>query len=901
MKKHLQNIIESKNKHKLVVFVGSGISKSSETEYIKMPLWNDLIDELKNELNIKDESNYLKLAQLYYLEFGEFTYYNKLKNLLDKKLSPSSTHKLIFEIKPQYVITTNWDKLLDETIEENALIYDIVVSDKDLVKSNEQKKLIKMHGDFEHHNLVFKEDDYLNYSKDFPLIENFIKSILSTHTVIFLGYSYNDYNLKQIMKWIQSFSTVKPPAYLITSRENKSEILYLQNHGINTLVLDNKFGGTTNERIQSFLEKIKDNNFNLNDEFTFEETIEFFYQKLSPYNNLNSILIKQIQESLNEYIPLNYEENYFLLDFSRNENNYFKKFIEILKLMDENKFDKEILKKYQEKVNIIFKIFSNAGVGGILLTEKTYYKLDFEIYNKCNLKNIIEYNLDVNKTTTDLELAYIYYILNEKELSFKIYDQMIKESMKVKDYIQMFISMSNRNELLYSLRVDFYIKDRKKYQDIPLYDLNEKYHDIPNNVKTILEPIISKIKDFTFIYQFAFEITKLLKDKQDSKKTVENGGIVWSNNIYESSLKHKNLLYYLLSNGLLIERYNEISTILKNFIDISITRQSINENLSFNQLELFTCIKFVNEKELIDSLEEYIKKDSIKRLVLSDENIQYLITTLDNLLFHLSKKSSTILNIDSITGKVILLLSIIKLNKNDSKKIIDSLKKIIELENCSIFIYKKLNGFLGYQYSLYDEKFDNEILFNLLNIILSKIITKKYNGHDLIALNYNYINNLYGHILINSNKKFNDKVLIKQLLLVINLWNNKEQIGISKYFLINLYDISNNDNKKRIKKFISKISINNLEINELIDYNLFLLCNDLIKNKQLKSTIELVKQQLDDELKQYRDRKYFSTQLYGWLSMIKYLVKEKKYTELEIIYKELESIINNYKEPKPIF
>lgn len=901
MKKHLKNIIEAKNKHKLVVFVGSGISKSSETEYIKMPLWNDLIDELKNELNIKDESNYLKLAQLYYLEFGEFTYYNKLKSLLDKKLSPSSTHKLIFDIKPQYVITTNWDKLLDETIEENALIYDIVVSDKDLVKSNEQKKLIKMHGDFEHHNLVFKEDDYLNYSKDFPLIENFIKSILSTHTVIFLGYSYNDYNLKQIMKWIQSFSTVKPPAYLITSRENKSEILYLQNHGINTLVLDNKFGKTTNERIQSFLEKIKDNNFNLNDEFTFEETIEFFYQKLSPYNNLNSILIKQIQESLNEYIPLNYEENYFLLDFSRNENNYFKKFIEILKLMDENKFDKEILEKYQEKVNIIFKIFSNVGVGGILLTEKTYYKLEFETYNKCNLKNIIEYNLDVNRTTTDLELAYIYYILHEKELSFKIYDQMIKESMKVKDYIQMFISMSNRNELLYNLRVNFYINDRKKYQEIPLYDLNEKYQDIPNNVKAILEPIISKIKDFTFIYQFAFEITKLLKDKQDSKKTVEKGGTVWSNNIYESSLKHKNLLYYLLSNGLLIERYSEVSTILKNFIDISITRQFINENLSFNQLELFTCIKFVQESELIDSLEEYIKIDSSKRLILSKENTQYLITILDNLLFHLSKKSSNIPKFNSVTGKVILLLSIIKLNKNDSRKIIDSLTKIIELENCSIFIYQKINDFLGYQYSLYNEKFNNEILFNLLNIILSKIITKKYNGHDLIALNYNYINNLYGHILINSNKKFNDKVLIKQLLLVIKLWNNKEQIGISKYFLINLYDISNNDNKKRIKKFISKISINNLEINELIDYNLFLLCNDLIKNKQLKSTIELVKQQLDDELKQYRDRKYFSTQLYGWLSMIKYLVKEKKYTELEIIYKELESIINDYKEPKPIF
>jgi len=60
-----------------------------------------------------------------------------------------------------------------------------------------------MHGDFNNHNIVFKEDDYLDYQYNFPLIENYIKSILSTHTVLFSGCSYNDINYKQIMKWLQ--------------------------------------------------------------------------------------------------------------------------------------------------------------------------------------------------------------------------------------------------------------------------------------------------------------------------------------------------------------------------------------------------------------------------------------------------------------------------------------------------------------------------------------------------------------------------------------------------------------------------------------------------------------------------------------------------------------------------
>lgn len=900
MKKHLKNIIEAKNSHRLAIFVGSGISKSSENEHIQMPLWNDLIDELQNELDV-NETNYLKLAQLYYLEFGEYTYYDKLKNLLDKKLSPSSTHRLIFDISPQYVITTNWDKLLDETVEENALIYDVVVSDQDLVKSTNQKKLIKMHGDFEHHNFVFKEDDYLNYSKDFPLIENFIKSILSTHTILFLGYSYNDYNLKQIMKWIQGFSSVKPPAYLVASRENKSEILYLQNHGINTLILDSTFGDNTNNKIQSFLGKIKEDSFNLDNKFTYEKTIDFFYQKLSPYNNLNAILIKQIQESFNNEIFLRYEEEYFLLDLTRSKNDYFKKFIEIFTLLDEKKLNKKFLKKYQSKIDNIFKIFLNAGVGGILLTDKTYYKIELETYNKCNLNNIIEFHLDVNDSTSNLEQAYIYYKLDQKELAFKLYDQVIKESMKIKDYIHMFISMANRKELLFELEYDYNIKNKEKYQKSPRYELNEKYQDIPNNIKTTIEPIISKIKDFNFIYELAYQSTKLLKDKQDSKKTIEQGGSVWSNNIYESSLKHKNLLYYLISNGLLIDRYSEVISILKNFVEISITRQSLNDNISFNQLELFTCIKFIKEKELMIYLEDYVKKDSKKRFVISNENKQYLINILNNLLDKLAEKNSNISKFNSITSKVILLLSFVELKPKDTNNIIESLNKIMELQNCSIFIYKKLNDFLGYQYTLYNKKFKDDTLFNLLNIVINKIITKKYNGHDLFALNYNYINNLYGHIRINNNKKFSDRVLIKQLLLEIKSWESKKQIDISKYFLINLYDISDDYNKKKIKKVISNISTSTIGSDELLDYNLFLLCNDLIKKKHLKSIIKSVENKLDKELEQYRDRKSFSTQLFDWSGMLIYLVKTKKYTKLKPISKELKSIIKDYKEPLSVF
>ena len=76
-KKYIQTIISANNDNSLAIFVGAGISKSAETSSVKLPSWNDLIEDLKAELEIENENDYLKIAQLYYLAFGEFTYYKR--------------------------------------------------------------------------------------------------------------------------------------------------------------------------------------------------------------------------------------------------------------------------------------------------------------------------------------------------------------------------------------------------------------------------------------------------------------------------------------------------------------------------------------------------------------------------------------------------------------------------------------------------------------------------------------------------------------------------------------------------------------------------------------------------------------------------------------------------------
>jgi hypothetical protein len=311
IKKHFNNIIKANNDNRLAIFVGAGISKSSENISVKIPSWEELIKDLKKDLGLtNEEDDFLKIAQLYFLEFKEFTYYEKLKSYFPNNIEPSLVHKLIFDINPQCIITTNWDTILEKTIENNAYIYDVVSSDKDLVKSTLQKKLIKMHGDFKKHNIVFKEDDYLNYQFNFPLIENYIKSILSTHTVLFIGYSYNDINLKHIMKWLQNYSKVSPPRYLICFKQNSTQEKYLANHNITALELnDTKLSLLSNDykkydnldnysqKMAAFLELLANPNCAYSTQND-DEIVDYIYDKLKLLNNLDGILLDQIRNSL---------------------------------------------------------------------------------------------------------------------------------------------------------------------------------------------------------------------------------------------------------------------------------------------------------------------------------------------------------------------------------------------------------------------------------------------------------------------------------------------------------------------------------------------------------------------------------------------------------------------------
>nr|WP_104740333.1 SIR2 family protein [Helicobacter bizzozeronii] len=202
IKRSLKYIRKAHNENCLSIFAGAGISASSG-----LPSWKKLIDALKKKLygNTEKDEDYLILAEKFFNRFGKEHYYQKIRKELKMRdgddVEPN-LHLEIVKLNLKNLITTNWDDLFEKAFDKEKIFSNIIKTDEDIKNSGGFSKLIKMHGSLDKENIVFCEKDYLEYSQNFPLIENYVKGIFSTDTVVLVGYSLGDQNVKQIISWV---------------------------------------------------------------------------------------------------------------------------------------------------------------------------------------------------------------------------------------------------------------------------------------------------------------------------------------------------------------------------------------------------------------------------------------------------------------------------------------------------------------------------------------------------------------------------------------------------------------------------------------------------------------------------------------------------------------------------
>ena len=454
---------EKAEQGKLVIFVGAGVSCNVDG----MPSWNKLIQNMAKAINysrcnscrhkaencestclVKDDfsiDEFLKIPQ---------HVFNKDKELYNRVLAESipivtadaPLSSAIFDVNPAHIITTNYDKLLESSKNIFCEQYQVIVHDKDLLNANKGKYIIKMHGDIsEASSIVLKEQDYLDYSQTHVLIELFIKSLLTDHIVLFLGYSLNDYNIKLILSWLNymrsqngALDNNRRVGYLILDQQivDDTQLSYFNNNNIEVInlrfmpLVENIPANLSNEigkRLYSFLRVIADPALEKNLS-SIRNTVKFMSRfSFVSYEQILKLLYVKRYEVTNWQLRLSSEHDYTrLITFMESEDEYAGKlkqlflnagilFIEcyfkrepmrfcIGELPDNTLLKSEIFNLYiYNKYDKIQSLLSNRCTD-FEINETLFYKSIVDGYSEI-LKLCEE--VDYSEFSTDQKVAYL--------------------------------------------------------------------------------------------------------------------------------------------------------------------------------------------------------------------------------------------------------------------------------------------------------------------------------------------------------------------------------------------------------------------------------------------------------------------------------------------------------------
>jgi SIR2-like domain len=233
----------------------------------KMPLWGDLSRLLAEELADYSPTSVLDAISAYEHEFGRAHLIERLAELLHQKdAQPGIAHREFCGLSFDIVCTTNFDFLLERQ-------YDLVpkpvypVVDEDQLSINIGSPgtlLLKLHGDLRYpKRLVVTEADYDGFLSNYPLIATYLANQLITKTAVFIGYSLDDPDFRQIWQVVSNrLGKTRRMAYAIVVNARPSDIARFERRGVKVVNLPGtreRYGEVLAEAFAELREHVRNN------------------------------------------------------------------------------------------------------------------------------------------------------------------------------------------------------------------------------------------------------------------------------------------------------------------------------------------------------------------------------------------------------------------------------------------------------------------------------------------------------------------------------------------------------------------------------------------------------------------------------------------------------------------
>lgn len=822
-------IQEAQKNNQLVLFVGAGASISSG-----MPSWTQALIQIGKRLGEKhiDYQNALEVPQDYYDQRGKKEYTELMRKVFryGDTLPTSETHKLIMKFHTSTIITTNYDHLIEQAAEENAEVLQVISRDKDLPYRKFGKELIKMHGDFEHDNFVLKEDDYTNYSSNFKLIENYIRSIIGSKVVLFIGYSFNDPDTRQIMSWVKNIlKDDMQRAYLINIDNNydRNKELYYKNWGINIIFakawITRYDKNNKSQLLNKTLRKLL-----LENDLT---PIESIHNDLKEFKGWNYVYNKYIAQVFAKHsIAL---QNDILVPINKKDNllKEIDKQDKILNLENKEAAEKiknilmhSVVKGYRdnkgETILFNYKINNNSNLFDLVTT--------FDFKGLRNLRNRNEILLNENRPKMYLLQAYISYYLGEYITSYNYLKRASKHLYHQGSYSYYFISEMNRKYLgQYIVNENRYIANtttKKIVQhiknEIDNLNLEQTLRSLPDlgNNNNFLSDILN-FTVFNTVLQRVYGIS--LKSEEEARSDYwayfKKPAYLHLRNDVLEFFKYEVENYFTLDETI---SNNEIYRMYIQSILASTTakdRKSKLDTIESNNIhsydlrwfDLFAILKYMGDGKAIDF---QFKGYSLEWIEVGKDALSYLNKIVPNIVNEKNK--------DDLYWKLIALCGHIRLNNQITLRLLYSLRNRLNFRN--LVLYDDL--ILGLIENAINQNILNKIHVPYLNEILKRILIIS------LSRNEDSIFNTFNAILYWLKKNYvfySDMSMVKKLV-----ENNMDRI-IGELFKISTPNLKTLIQRAYKSKAIPSISPKNCDIYLQLALNGIINFSKEIENKYI--------------------------------------------------------------------
>jgi hypothetical protein len=251
-----------------VLFIGAGLSKGSG-----LPDWGALMKRMAADLKIDqpvEQLDYLDVAQWYAEDkrFGPAQLAEMIGTVLgdpEGQARPTLAHYLLMSLPVRFVITTNYDHLLEQTLTALRRHPTPIVKQEEVPRTGQREGIyvVNLHGDAnDAEHLVLTRDAYDSFFQSRPAMALLLEGLLLNETFFFVGYSLRDPNFRQIYARISGMlRDALRPAFATILYPDRGTGKYLKRQwgrkGLN-LVIFERNATSPEHQLLCFLDRLAD-------------------------------------------------------------------------------------------------------------------------------------------------------------------------------------------------------------------------------------------------------------------------------------------------------------------------------------------------------------------------------------------------------------------------------------------------------------------------------------------------------------------------------------------------------------------------------------------------------------------------------------------------------------------